>query len=80
MEAWSFKVTKDAEMELDSNIQGVTLQKIARGVKNRKNGQPVRFIYDEQMPRELLKKLLVQLKLSSVDATLPFLFRVQLLA
>ena len=71
VEAWSFKVTKDAEMELDSNIQGVTLQKIARGVKNRKNGQPVRFIYDEQMPRELLKKLLVQLKLSSVDATLP---------
>lgn len=70
-EAWSFKFTKDAEMELDTNIQGGTLQKIAKGVRSRKNGLPIRFIYDEKMPREVLKKLLEQLKLSSVDASLP---------
>ena len=70
-EAWSFKFTKDAEMELDTNIQGGTLQKIAKGVRSRKNGLPIRFIYDEKMPREVLKKLLEQLKLSSVDVILP---------
>ena len=50
-EAWSFKFTNDAEMELDTNIQGGTLQKIAKGVRSRKNGLPIRFIYDEKMPR-----------------------------
>jgi len=70
-EAWSFKVTKDAEMELESNIQGGVLQKIARGVKSRQKGLPVRCIYDMRMPREVLKKLVERLNLSSVDMMLP---------
>jgi len=70
VESWSFKVTKDAEMELESNIRGGTLQKIMKGVKSRKNGLPVRFIYDEKMPRKVLKKLVEQLDLSAVDTML----------
>lgn len=37
-EAWSFKFTKDAEMEIETDIQGGMLQKIAKGVRSRKNG------------------------------------------
>lgn len=69
-EAWSFKITKDAEMEIESDIRGSMLQKIAKGVKSRKNGMPVRLIYDQQMPREVLKRLMDRMGLSSVDTML----------
>lgn len=70
-EAWSFKFTKDAEMEIESDIQGGMLQKIAKGVKSRKNGIPVRFIYDEQMPKEVVKKIMERLNITSIDTVLP---------
>ncbi len=70
-EAWSFKFTKDAEMEIETDIQGGMLQKIAKGVKSRKNGLPVRFIYDEQMPREVVKKIMDRLSITSTDSILP---------
>lgn len=70
-EAWSFKFTKDAEMEIESDIQGGMLQKIAKGVRSRKNGLPVRFIYDEQMPKEVLKRVLDRLNISAMDTLLP---------
>lgn len=70
-EAWSFKFTKDAEMEIESDIQGGMLQKIAKGVKSRKNGIPVRFIYDEQMPKEVIKRIMERLNITSIDTVLP---------
>lgn len=69
-EAWSFKFTKDAEMEIDTDIRGGMLQKISKGVKSRKNGLPVRMIYDEQMPKDLLKKIMEKLNISSLDTML----------
>lgn len=69
-EAWSFKITKDAEMELETDIRGGMLQKIAKGIKSRKNGLPVRIIYDKQMPRDVLKQLMTRICLTSVDTML----------
>lgn len=69
-EAWSFKFTKDAEMEIETDIQGGMLQKIAKGVRSRKNGMPVRFIYDEQMPKEVVKRIMEKLSISSMDTIL----------
>lgn len=56
-EAYTFKFTKDAEMEMDSDLRTGVLQKISKGVKSRKKGEPLRFVYDEEMPKDLLKKL-----------------------
>lgn len=69
-EAWSFKITKDAEMELESDIRGGVLQKISKGIKSRKNGLPVRLIYDKQMPRSVLKNLLERFCPCTVDTML----------
>lgn len=69
-EAWTFKFTKDAEMEIETDIQGGMLQKIAKGVRSRKNGLPIRFIYDEQMPKEVVKRIMERLNLSSMDTVL----------
>lgn len=37
-EAYTFKFTKDAEMELDTDLRNSVMQKIAKGVKSRKKG------------------------------------------
>ena len=42
-EAYTFKFTKDAEMELDSDLRNSIMQKISKGVKSRKNGEPIRL-------------------------------------
>lgn len=66
-EAYTFKFTKDAEMEIDSDLRTGMLQKISKGVKSRKKGEPIRFVYDEQMPRDLLKRLTDRLNVDKND-------------
>lgn len=56
-EAYTFKFTKDAEMEIESDLRSGVLQKISKGVKSRKKGEPIRFVYDQDMPKDLLRKL-----------------------
>ena len=53
-EAYAFKFTRDAEMEIDNDLRTGTLQKISKGVKSRKRGEPLRVIYDGRMPKDLL--------------------------
>ena len=43
-EAYSFKFTKDAEMEMENDFEYGVLQKIAKGVRSRRLGVPVRLI------------------------------------
>lgn len=66
-EAYSFKVTKDAEMEMDNDLDFGVLQKVAKGVKSRKSGEPIRVIYDGNMPKELLKKVMNRLNIDQLD-------------
>ena len=66
-EAYTFKFTKDAEMEIDSDLRTGVLQKISKGVKSRKKGEPLRFVDDEQIPRDLLKRLTDRLNIDKND-------------
>ena len=63
IEAYTFKFTRDAELDLDDDISESFMEKIEKSVKKRKIGEPVRFVYDEQMPADLLKLLLDSLRL-----------------
>ncbi|MDE6681694.1 MAG: RNA degradosome polyphosphate kinase [Muribaculaceae bacterium] len=69
--AYSFKFTKDAEMDLDKDSGAGPLQKIARGVRSRRNGAALRVIYDADMPENLLKTLMKKLKLDTLDTVKP---------
>ena len=69
-EAFSFKFTKDAEMEVDNEGDYGTMEKIALGVSSRKKGSAVRVIYDKDMPKDLLKKILDRLNVKELDASL----------
>ena len=69
-EAYAFKFTKDAEMEIDNDLRNGTLQKISKGVKSRRKGLPLRVVYDARMPKELRKKIIAKLNLDRLDTLL----------
>ncbi len=65
------KVTKDAEIDLDSDVSTSFIQKIEKGLKNRRKGKPVRFIYDKEIDTGLLNYLIKRLNLSDRDNLMP---------
>lgn len=69
-EAYTFKFTRDAEMEIDNDLRTGILQKISKGVKSRKRGEPLRVLYDARIPKDLLKRVLRKLDLDSLDTVL----------
>ena len=70
-DAWIFKVTKDAEMDIDNDISTTVIQKIEKGIKNRRKGKPVRFAYDMEMDAGLLDFMMRKLNLSRKDGIIP---------
>lgn len=69
-EAYSFKFTKDAEMEVDNEADYSILERIAQGVNSRKRGEPIRVVYDGSMPKELRKKVMERLNIRELDTLL----------
>lgn len=65
IEAYTFKFTRDAELNLDDDIAVSFIEKIEKSVKNRRQGEPVRFVYDHRMPKDLLKYLTKALNLKA---------------
>jgi polyphosphate kinase len=55
IEARTMKITRDAELDIDQDISKSYLEKIAHSVKARKRGNPVRFVYDKKIPKDLLE-------------------------
>ena len=66
-----FKVTKDAEIDIDNDISTSFIQKIEKGLKNRRSGKTVRFVYDKAMDAGLLEYLIRKLNLSRKDNIIP---------
>ena len=69
-EAYSFKFTKDAEMEVDNESDYGAMEKIALGVSSRKRGEPIRVIYDKDMPRDMQKRVFDRLTVRELDTSL----------
>ena len=66
-EAYAFKFTKDAEMEIDQEVRSGVMEKVAKGVKSRKRGTPIRLVYDELMPKDLRKLIASKLNIDKLD-------------
>jgi len=65
------KVTRDAEIDIDEDISTTIIQKLQKGIKNRRKGKPVRFVYDREMDPGLLEYLIRRLNLSKRDNLIP---------
>lgn len=65
--AYTIKVTRDAELDIDDDVSKSFLENMSDSLKQRKKGVPVRFVYDGEMPPSLLKKITKKLKISIGD-------------
>lgn len=65
--AHTIKLTKDAELDIADDIAGSYIDKLERSLEKRKLGSPTRFIYDRDMPGELLKILTKKLDFGPDD-------------
>ncbi len=68
-EAYTIKITRDAELDLDSDVSKNYLELINKIVKQRKKGKPVRFTYDSQMPSDMVAYLVHHLSLKPENLT-----------
>lgn len=62
-EAYTIKVTRDQELDIDNDISETLVEKVNKSLKTRKRGDPVRFIYDAGMPLDLLQFLIRRIDL-----------------
>jgi polyphosphate kinase len=69
--AYTFKFSRDAELNLDDDYSETLIEKIEKSLKQRVKGKPVRFVYDQNMPEDLLNHLLKSLDLSKNENAIP---------
>lgn len=67
IEAFTIKLTRDAELDLEDDVTSGILEKLAISLKNRKKGDPVRLVHDAEMPDDLKGFLTKRLKLEDND-------------
>jgi polyphosphate kinase len=65
------KVTRDAEIDIDNDVATSLIQKIEKGLKNRKKGKPVRFVFDKDIDPSLLTYLVHRMGLFQKDNLIP---------
>lgn len=70
-ESWIVKLTRDAELDMDNDISKSFLEVISKGLNSRKTGQPVRFVFDNAISRELLEYLIERLSLDEDNNMIP---------
>lgn len=66
-EAYAFKFSKDAEMEVESDPEEGILKSISEAVKERKRGIPVRVVFGENIPKDLYSKLIKKFEIDDLD-------------
>ena len=69
--AHMIKITRDAELDIDSDLSRSFIEKISKSVKNRSTGDPVRFVYDKSIDAETLQFLLQKMGIDTTDSIIP---------
>ena len=69
--AHMIKITRDAQLDIDSDMSKSMLEKIATSVKDRRIGEPVRFVYDQNIDKDTLKFFLSKMGIDASDSIIP---------
>jgi polyphosphate kinase len=69
-QAYTIKITRDAELDIEDDLSESYIRKIVKSLKQRKGGNPVRFIYDSEMPEELRSSIFNKLNLRPEDTVI----------
>jgi len=69
--AHMIKITRDAELDFESDLSKSFIEKISDSVKHRQTGQPVRFVYDKNIHKETLQYLMSKMGIDAEDSIIP---------
>ncbi|VXC41711.1 Polyphosphate kinase [Flavobacterium sp. 9AF] len=69
--AHMIKITRDAQLEFDSDLSKSFIEKVSDSVKERRVGEPVRFVYDQAIGKDTLAFLLERMHIDSSDSIIP---------
>ncbi|PKP26320.1 MAG: polyphosphate kinase 1 [Bacteroidetes bacterium HGW-Bacteroidetes-2] len=65
------KITRDAELDIESDLSKSFIEKISASVKHRRIGDPVRLVYDKNIDKETLDFLLKKMNIDDTDSIIP---------
>lgn len=65
------KITRDGELDFDSDLSKSFIEKISDSVKDREIGDPVRFVYDKTIDTDTLDYLMQKMGINSKDSVIP---------
>ncbi|TVQ80964.1 MAG: polyphosphate kinase 1 [Flavobacteriales bacterium] len=66
--AHTIKFTRDAELDIESDVSKSFLEKMEESLQSRHSGDPVRFVYDSAIPDDVIAMLLRRLDLDNFDS------------
>ncbi|MFC0605834.1 polyphosphate kinase 1 [Winogradskyella pulchriflava] len=69
--AHMIKITRDGELDFDSDLSKSFIDKLSDSVKDRQSGEPVRFVYDKNIDEDTLNFLLKRMEIDSKDSIIP---------
>lgn len=70
-EAHSIKITRDAELSIDNDLEMSFLRSISESVEDRKRGEPVRLVYDKSISADALQYVKKMLSIDNYDNLTP---------
>lgn len=71
IEVFSMKLTRDADFDITDELEQTQLEKMTKGLKKRLTAEPVRLVYDKDMPEHMLAMLKDNLNISSTECLVP---------
>ena len=71
IESHMVKITRDAELDFGGDVSKSYVNKIIQSVKDRIKGDPVRMVYDKNIPKNTLDFLIEKLNISTYDSLIP---------
>lgn len=71
LNGYAMKMTRDAEYDLNYEVEHSLIEQMSEGVNQRLTAMPVRFIYEREMPQDMLDFLCRKLKVSNYDSLIP---------
>src|SRR5690606_15165367 len=69
--AHMIKITRDAELDIESDLSKSFIEKISNSVQDRIKGDPVRFVYDMNIDEDTLRFLMGKMGIDSTDSIIP---------
>ncbi len=71
LNGYAVKMTRDAEYDLSHEVEHSLLEQMSEGLSQRLTAMPVRFVYERDMPSEMLDFLCDKLQISNYDSLIP---------